>query len=122
MMQRNHIQLLFALVLILILSPVIIAQKPVKKDEIAKEDNLPAVVWRDPGDISTLNLFYGAGGKEHAPDPDAKFTFVKEDMNGTSPKFDVEDEKGVEWRVKLVAETQAEPAAIGFLWAAGYSW
>jgi hypothetical protein len=120
MMQRKQIQPLFALVLVLILSPVIAAQKAAKKGDEAKEKNLPGVVWQDPGDISTLNLFYGAGGKGHAPDPDGKFTFVKEDMNGTSPKFDVEDEKGVEWRVKLGEETQAETAATRLLWAAGY--
>src|ERR1035437_7614079 len=119
-MQRKQIQLLFALVLTLILSPVAVAQKPDKKDDKAKAENLPAAVWRDPGDISTLDLFYGAGGKEHAPDSDGKFTFVKEDMNGTSPKFDIEDEKGVEWRVKLGEEPQAETAATRLLWAAGY--
>lgn len=120
MMQRKQMQLLFALVLVLILSPVIAAQKAAKNDNKAKMDNLPAIVWRDPGDISTLNLFYGAGGKEHAPDPDGKFTFVKEDMNGTSPKFDVEDENGVGWKVKLGEEPQAETAATRLLWAAGY--
>ena len=41
-------------------------------------------------------------------------------MNGTSPKFDVEDEKGVEWKVKLGEEPQAETAATRLLWAAGY--
>ncbi len=120
MMQRKQIQLLFALVLILILSSAIAAQKPAKKDDKAKQDNLPAIVWRDPGDVSTLDLFYGVGGKEHAPDPNGKFTFVKEDMNGTSPKFDVEDENGVEWKVKLGEEPQSETAATRLLWAAGY--
>jgi hypothetical protein len=120
MMQRKQMQLPFALVLVLILSPVIGAQKAAKKDDKVKQDNLPAVVWHDPGDVSTLNLFYGAGGKEHAPDPNGKFTFVKEDMNGTSPKFDVQDENGVEWKVKLGEEPQAETAATRLLWAAGY--
>ncbi len=120
MMQRKQFHLLFAMVLTLILSPVIAAQKPAKKVVKAKENNLPAVVWRDPGDASTLDLFYGAGGKEHAPDPNGKFTFVKEDMNGTSPKFDVKDENGVEWRVKLGEEPQAETAATRLLWVAGY--
>jgi hypothetical protein len=120
MMQRKQIQLLFALVLILILAPVVAAQEPAEENEKAREDNLPAIVWRDPGDVSSLDLFYGAGGKDHAPDPKGKFTFVKEDRNGTSPKFDVEDENGVEWKVKLGEETQAETAATRLLWAAGY--
>ena len=86
----------------------------------AKEESLSAVVWRDPGDVSTLNLLYGAGGKEHAPDPNGKFTFVKEDLDGSSPKFSVQDEKGVQWKVKLGEETQSETAATRMLWAAGY--
>jgi hypothetical protein len=82
--------------------------------------NRPAVIWRDPGDIASLNLFYGAGGKGHAPDPNATFTFVSEDVQATTPKFDVEDEQGVVWKVKLGEEAEAETAATRFLWAAGY--
>jgi hypothetical protein len=82
--------------------------------------NLPAVVWRDPGDIASLNLLYGVGGKEHAPDPNGKYTFVKEDAKGTSPKFDVTDDQGVHWKVKLGQEPQSETAATRLLWAAGY--
>ncbi len=96
------------------------AQKHEKQK--AKKDvaDLPAVIWRDPGDISALNLVYGAGGSEHAPDPNGTYTFDKEDMNGTSPKFDVKDGQGVKWRVKLGQEPQAETAATRLLWAAGY--
>jgi hypothetical protein len=82
--------------------------------------DLPAVLWRDPGDISARNLFYGAGGREDAPDPRGTFIFDKEDMEGTSPKFNVKDTNGVEWRVKLGAEPQCETAATRLLWAAGY--
>jgi hypothetical protein len=120
MMQRKQIQLLFALVLILILSPAIAAQKRAKNDDKAKEKSLSAVVWHDPGDVSTLNLLYGAGGKEHAPDPNGKFTFVKEDLDGRSPKLSVQDEEGIQWTVKLGEETQSETAATRLLWAAGY--
>src|SRR5579859_3100919 len=38
-------------------------------------------LWRDRGNIASLNLLYGPGGKEHVPA--GKFTFVKEDKNGT---------------------------------------
>ena len=78
------------------------------------------VIWRDPGDIASLNLFYGAGGKGHAPDARGRFTFVKEDMHATSPKFDVVDGHGVHWKVKLGEERSSETAATRFLWAAGY--
>jgi len=121
MVQRKQTPLLVALGLILTLSPAIAAQKKHAKNiDKAKEEALSAVVWHDPGDVSTLNLFYGAGGEEHAPDPKGKFTFMKEDMEGTSPKFEVKDEKGVQWKVKLGQEPQSETAATRLLWAAGY--
>src|ERR1700722_13051807 len=82
--------------------------------------NLPAVIAHDPGDLPTLDLYYGAGGKEHAPDPNGTYTFVEEDLKQTSPKFDVVDGQGEKWRVKLEAEPQAETAATRLLWAAGY--
>jgi len=82
--------------------------------------NLPAVITHDSGDLTTLDLYYGAGGKEHAPDPHGTYTFVEEDLKQTSPKFDVVDAQGEKWRVKLGAEPQAETAATRLLWAAGY--
>jgi hypothetical protein len=91
-----------------------------EKQRTRENGDLPQVIWRDPGNISTLNLVYGAGGSEHAPDPNGKYTFDKEDMKGTSPKFDVKDERGTKWRIKLGQEPQAETAATRLLWAAGY--
>ena len=82
--------------------------------------NLPERIWRDPGNMAALDLMYGAGGKAQAPDPTGTFTFVREDPLATSPKFDVVDGQGVEWKVKLGQESQAETAATRFLWAAGY--
>src|SRR6266478_6526249 len=79
----------------------------------------PAVLWRDPTDIASRNLFYGPGAKEHQPR--GSFTFVKEDLDGTSPKFVVEDQDGVRWKVKLGAEARPETVASRLVWAAGYS-
>jgi hypothetical protein len=42
-------------------------------------------------------------------------------MNGTNPKFDVRDENGVKWRVKLGAEARPETVASRLVWAVGYS-
>ena len=75
-------------------------------------------MWNDRGDIGQLNLFYGIGGKEH--EPAGKFTFVKEDKEGTSAKFEVVDEQGVKWKAKLGEETKSETAAARLVWAAGY--
>ena len=68
-----------------------------------------AALWQDRGDISSLNMLDGPGGKEHRPT--GKFTFVEENKEGTSAKFDVTDEEGTRWRVKLGEETKSETAA-----------
>lgn len=75
-------------------------------------------LWRDQGKIGSLNLFYGPGGKDHLPA--GKFTFVKEDKEGTAPKFEIVDERGIHWKAKLGEETKSETAATRLVWAAGY--
>src|ERR1700683_15741 len=96
------------------------AQKKDNSAKIADTANFPQQIWRDPGDVAALDLIYGTGGKADAPDPTGTFTFDKEDLAQTSPKFWVTDGQGVAWKVKLGAEPQAETAATRFLWAAGY--
>src|SRR5579864_1401157 len=77
-----------------------------------------AVLWKDPGKIQSLDLLYGPGGKKHQPEPPV--TFLKEDMKGTSPKFDVRDQEGKKWRAKLGPEARPETVASRLLWAMGY--
>lgn len=79
----------------------------------------PAVLWRYPRDIATRNLVYGQGGKAHAPR--GKFTFNKEDLGGSNPKFDVVDQDGVKWKVKMGEEARPETAASRLVWAVGYA-
>ena len=120
-MRRTKTRLCCTLLLALAAFPAsFTAQKKDKGKENDEAATLPEMIWRDPGDTASLNLFYGAGGERHAPDPNGPFTFVKEDLQETSPKFDVKDDQGVEWRVKLGQEPQSETAATRFLWAAGY--
>ena len=76
------------------------------------------ILWTDRGDVRALDMIGGPGGKEHQPA--GKFTFVKEDMNGTSPKFIVVDDQGVKWKAKLGQEVKSETAATRLVWAAGY--
>jgi hypothetical protein len=45
---------------------------------------------------------------------------VKEDLDGTNPKFVIRDRDGVNWKVKLGVEARPETAASRFVWAAGY--
>jgi hypothetical protein len=94
-------------------------QDPVSK-AIESRTPVPVVIWHETVDVQQLNLIYGAGGKEDAPNPNAKYKFRKEDESGSNPKFDVEDDSGVHWRVKLGPEPRAETAATRLLFAAGY--
>ncbi len=77
-----------------------------------------AVLWRNPVDLESRNLFYGPGGESRQPR--APFTFIKEDLDGSNPKFVVRDAAGVKWKVKLGAEARPETAASRLVWAAGY--
>ena len=78
----------------------------------------PNELWRVPRDIATRNLFYGPGGKAHAPQ--GTFTFVKEDLNGSNPKIDVTDRNGTKWKVKMGVEARPETVASRLVWAIGY--
>jgi hypothetical protein len=91
------------------------ADGPVKSKPAEK--GVP-ILWSDPADIASRNLYYGPGGKEHEPHP--PFTFVKEDLEGTNPKFVVKDRDGVKWKVKLGLEARSETAATRLVWAAGF--
>jgi hypothetical protein len=88
-------------------------QSPV---EFTRSDT--AVLWRAPHDIASRNLFYGPGGESHHPG--RIFTFVKEDLKGSNPKFVVEDENRQRWKVKLGDEARPETAASRLVWAIGF--
>ncbi len=93
---------------------------PAKPNKTVKIDTKTsgAVLWRSPGDIASRNLFYGPGGKAH--EPRGTFTFDKEDMSGTNPKFDIVDQDGVKWRVKMGPEAGPETVASRLVWSVGY--
>ena len=76
---------------------------------LAQNPNSPAVIWHDRGDPAALDLTSGPGGKDR--EPGTRLVFIKESSGGTSPKFDVEDERGVIWKVKLGEEARSETAA-----------
>src|SRR3984885_5924836 len=97
-----------------------IAQKRYVAPGVAGEITQPVLteLWRQPQDIRSQDLFYGPGGKEHQPH--GPFTFVKEDLDGSNPKYDVRDQDGVKWKIKLGAEARPETVAVRFVWAVGY--
>jgi hypothetical protein len=79
-----------------------------------------SALWHDPGEISSLDLAFGEGGPAHAPPADAIYSFEKEDLSGSSPKFYIKDQHGVQWIVKVGDEARGETAATRFVWAMGY--
>jgi len=79
-----------------------------------------SALWHDPGEISALDLGLGEGGPAHAPRSDVDYVFEKEDLGGSSPKFYVRDQDGVQWLVKAGDEARGETAATRLVWAMGY--
>jgi hypothetical protein len=77
-----------------------------------------AVLWKNPKNIESLDLIYGAGGRDRMPK--GTLTFMKEDSDGTNPKLVVRDESGLKWKLKFGAEARPEVAAARLLWAVGY--
>lgn len=77
-----------------------------------------AVLWTDPGEIASRDLFWGMGSADRAPQ--GPFTFVEENTDSTQPKIVVTDARGVTWEVKFGDESKAEVAANRLVWALGY--
>ena len=98
-------------------------QKEEKKKEASESGGAKEarpVMWEEPSDIESRDLFYGPGGAEGAPDANGKFTFEARSKTGTSEKIHVVDDKGRKWTVKFGPEAKPETAATRIVWAAGY--
>jgi hypothetical protein len=65
-------------------------------------------------------LFWGIGGRQQAPDPDAIYRLKAKDETGFSVGFDVVDPDGVEWSAKIGPEAQVETVVSRILWGLGY--
>jgi len=120
--KRNLIGILLALTLACAGISFAQSTKPIHhfKEKTTKIDldSSKAVIWREPTDITTRDLFYGPGGPDHQPQ--GKLSFLEEKFNGVNPKFDVRDEAGIRWGVKLGNEAKPETAATRLVWAVGY--
>lgn len=77
-----------------------------------------AELWIEPE--SGRDLFWGVGGKHHAPRADVTYTAVNSDHAGFSVSYDVEDPDGTEWSAKIGPEAQTEVAMSRILWGLGY--
>lgn len=117
-MRRKNIAAL--LMIVFALPAFVLADKPgnVAGGESERAGQRQDVIWREPRDITTRNLFYGPGGK--AGQPRGPFRFIEEDRGGSSPKFILKDARGVLWKAKLGKEAKSETAATRMLWAVGY--
>jgi hypothetical protein len=95
-------------------------EKKADKGNSSEDGKAREVLWEEPTDIESRDLFNGPGGAEGAPNSSDTFKFVRRITTGTSEKMEVTDSKNRSWTVKLGAETKSETAASRLVWAAGY--
>jgi hypothetical protein len=119
MLKTKEVRSLFVLALILFFTfSVSVFPQDKRKEKKALPKGTP-VLWRNPVDIRSRDLFLGPGGAEMKPET-SELTFIKEEKGGYSPKFRVRDASGREWVAKLGKEAQPETVAVRLLWAVGY--
>ena len=113
---RNWRAVVICLVIVSCFSSVNIGSaKPKEK----KSPNGTPVLWKQPGDIASRDLYLGPGGDSMQPDL-RKLTFIKEEKGGYSKKYRVRDASDREWVVKIGKEAQSETSAVRLLWGLGY--
>jgi hypothetical protein len=78
-----------------------------------------AQLWQQPDDLPQRDLYAGPGGSALRPS-ETTFQFLRADTSGASPGYDVRDQKGLTWSVKVGVEAQSEVAVSRILWAIGF--
>src|SRR5262249_40108496 len=91
-----------------------------KKARVVDGSEGSPVLWEERAGIKSLDLFFGPGGREGAPDLTGKFTYAGRDPNGTQKKVYAKDDKDREWTVKFGPEARPETVATRIVWAMGY--
>ncbi|HZB46756.1 MAG TPA: hypothetical protein VE360_15980, partial [Pyrinomonadaceae bacterium] len=112
---RRHL-VLAVIVALSVSSPTLAIQKKGKGKPAPRGT---PVLWREPADIASRDLFLGPGGASMRPDVRG-VTFVKEEKGGYSTKYRVKDGAGRVWVAKIGKEAQSETAAVRLVWAVGY--
>jgi hypothetical protein len=92
------------------------------KNEVVK------ILWQDPIDIQTRDLFWGPGGTYNAPNPSSLYIFIDGDKSGHENRL-VEDELGRKWEITFDSNNntfdskgrgRASVASSRLMWAVGY--
>jgi hypothetical protein len=78
------------------------------------------VMWQEPVDLESRDLFYGIGGKKGEPDLMDRLRFIKEITSGHQEKIRVDDDRDRIWTVKFGSEPGPETVATRLVWAVGY--
>src|SRR6266851_9402305 len=110
---------IIAIILSLAVSPLGVAQHKSKKKQQSIVPRGTPVLWQEPLDIATRDLYWGQGGKEMQPDL-RRVTLIKKEPGGYSTKYRVKDASGQEWVAKVGKEAKGETAASRLMWAVGY--
>lgn len=96
---------------------ILLGQKHKQKVKATPEGT--PLLWREPTDIASRDLFLGPGGDAMKPDL-TNVTFVANETRGYSKRYRVRDGSGRAWVVKISKESQPDAAASRLLWAVGY--
>src|SRR5256886_7830621 len=120
MFERNSFKriTLILIGLALLLSASIQGQQTKKSHPKPIPPDAKPVLWIEPTDIATRDLFLGPGGEAMKPDL-TKITFVKEEPGGYSIKYHLKDGAGRTWVTKVGNEARPETTAVRLLWAVG---
>lgn len=100
---------------------ILVVSLPANSYQDKKKEAPPGtpILWREPVDIASRNLYLGPGGESMKPDL-SKITLIEEKESSAAAKYRVRDGSNREWVVKVGGEAQAETAAGRLVWAAGY--
>jgi hypothetical protein len=118
MIRVSKLRTVILLAIILSISAVDVGVAAKSKKKKQAPQGTP-VLWRQPADISSRDLYLGPGGAGMRPDL-RRVTFIKEEKGGYSKKYRVRDASGREWVAKIGKEAQSETSAIRLLWGVGY--
>jgi len=97
---------------------IVVSIRPTVTPAVAEQHMVE--LWSEPSAIATADLFNGPWGAEHAPDPNATYSFVRPKLHGNSPGLTARDPKGLEWSVKQGTEGPIEVTLSRVLSAIGY--